>query len=231
MRARAAARRVQLPTERPAGLSRPCGRESLTRSFPGHCAALWGIMGAEAPPINPAAARPLPHHPRPPAVHLPHVARFAGGGAGLRETLKVPAPGTPRRRPRRAGDGSCATHNVTGCARRDGFRHPVRRPSPAPRRCTRATSPGGYARLGSLSPALASSLRRVGRLRRAFVGGRAPHTPTVSRGRCDRCRGAAPARSGGVPRALRRTALHGCRVRSAKGRAVVRPVHAWSVAP
>jgi hypothetical protein len=30
----------------------------------------------------------------------------------------------------------------------------------------------------SLSPALASSLRRVGRLRRAFVGGSAPHTPT-----------------------------------------------------
>jgi hypothetical protein len=193
---------------------------------------MWGIIGAEAPPITPAAARPLPHHPRTPAVHLPDVARFAGGGAGLRETLKVPAPGAPKQQPRRAGDGFSPIHGLTGCARRNGFRHPVRRLSPAPHRCTRATGPGGYARLvGSLSPALASSLRRVGRLRRAFVGGRAPHTPTGSRGRCDRCRGAAPARSGGVTRAPRRTALHGCRVRSAKGRAVAQPVHAWSVAP
>jgi hypothetical protein len=44
--------------------------------------------------------------------------------------------------------------------------------------CSAGAWCSGYARLGSLSPTLASSLRRVGRLRRAFVGGSAPHTPT-----------------------------------------------------
>ena len=201
MRARAAARRVQLPTERPAGLYRPFGRESLTQKRP--AGGAWGITLTHPCQRNPSSNPRLSDRRAAPAVLLPSpFARCAGGGAGLREKSKVPAPGA-QRQARCAADGSCPGRNVTGCARRNGFRHPVRRLSPAAQRCTRATGSAvtlasslSPALASSLSPALASSLRRVGRLRRAFVGGSAPHAPTVSRGRCDRCRGAAPARCG-----------------------------------
>jgi hypothetical protein len=167
--------------------SRPVSHRAPRRAVPAlraripHASALRGVLGVSlrvAVPRNPSNSPRLSSHHAAPAALLPDpFARCAGGGAGLRETLKVPAPGA-QRQARCAGNGSGATHNVTGCARRNGFRHPLRRLSPALRRCTRATGSSGYARLGSLSPALASSLRRVGRLRRAFVGGPAPQTPT-----------------------------------------------------
>jgi hypothetical protein len=63
----------------------------------------------------------------------------------------------------------------------------------------------------SLSPALASSLRRVGRLRRAFVGGSAPHTPTF---RAAGSRGGGVRRhGGGRPARADRTRAGGCAVR------------------
>ena len=141
-------------------------------------------------------------------------------GAGLRDGSKVPAPCAHN------GDfitfpyGPCAIHNVTGCARRNGFRHPVRRPRAAGPGSWSWAVPVGCARLGSLSPALASSLRRVGRLRRAFVGGSAPHTPTFSRGVCDSCRGGVPWRGGGLPCGPRRTLCTCRRVSACGGRAL-----------
>lgn len=211
MRARPAARVGRFPTERPAGLSRPSGRESLTQKRP--AGGAWGITLTHPCQRNPSNNPRLSNRRAAPAALLPApFARCAGGGAGLRETLKVPAPGA-QRQGRCAGDGSCLIAHLTGCARRNGFRHLVRRASLAMHRCTRATGPGGYARLGSLSPALASSLRRVGRLRRAFVRGSAPHTPTFSRGMCDRCGGGVPARSGRHPARADTTRARGRAVR------------------
>lgn len=116
----------------------------------------------------------------PPGCPGPPGANPSRAAAGLRESVRNPAPcrlnpgvGSGRRVGLRA-------LNLTGCARRYGFRLT---PSGCRARWEAAVAsagPGGYARLGSLSPALASSLRRGGRLRRAFVGGSAPHTPTFS---------------------------------------------------
>jgi len=187
-----------------------------------HASARRGVLGVSlraVVPRNPSNGPRLSSHRAAPAVLLPTpFARCAGGGAGLREKSKVPAPGA-QRQARCAADGLCPRHNVTGCARRNGFRHPVRRLSPAAQRCTRATGPT-VTLAGSLSPALASSLRRVGRLRRAFVGGSAPHTPTGSRGRGDRCRGAAPARGGGRLVRADRTHARPCAVRRVMARAL-----------
>jgi hypothetical protein len=114
----------------------------------------------------------------PPGCPGPPGANPSREAAGLRESGRNPAP--CRLNPgvgsgRRVGLRSLSS---TGCARRYGFRLT---PSGCRARWGAAVAsagPGGYARLGSLSPALASSLRRGGRLRRAFVGGSAPHTPT-----------------------------------------------------
>jgi hypothetical protein len=172
--------------------SRPFGRESLTQVPP----RPHGVSHRAAQPsVTPA----------PPSLSLPLrflqwrlSARCAGGwGDGLRDRLKVPSPVAPQTRVPAVGSGFSRSADLTGCARRNGFPQRPARGAPAAAAYTRAhTRPGGYARLGSLSPALASSLRRVGRLRRAFVGGRPPHPPTCSRGVGDRCGGAAPARSG-----------------------------------
>lgn len=198
-----------------------------------HASARRGVLGVSGlrtrVSVTPSNRPRLFSHRAAPAVLLPRFARCAGGGAGLREKSEVPAPGA-QRQARCAGDGSYLIPTVTGCARRNGFRHPVRRLSPAMHRCTRATGSAGYARSGSLSPALASSLRRVGRLRRAFVGGSAPHTPTCSRGRCDRCRGAAPARRGGHLARADRTLPPRCAVRRVKGRRTAPDAVARSVA-
>jgi hypothetical protein len=63
----------------------------------------------------------------------------------------------------------------------------------------------------SLSPALASSLRRVGRLRRAFVGGSAPHTPTFRA--AGSSGGGVRRHGGGRPARADRTRARGCAVR------------------
>jgi hypothetical protein len=114
----------------------------------------------------------------PPGRPGPPGANPSREAAGLRESGRNPAPCRLKPSAGRGRRVAGRALNLTGCARRNGFRQT---PSGF---CARlpgvmaSAGSGGYARLGSLSPALASSLRRGGRLRRAFVGGSAPHTPT-----------------------------------------------------
>jgi hypothetical protein len=98
--------------------SRPCGRESLTHSHQLRA----GYHRAQRDQRNPSPRRPLPHALR--FLQCPPFARCAGvWSAGLRETLKVPAPVAPQPRLLRAPAGFFRWADVTGCARRNGFRH------------------------------------------------------------------------------------------------------------
>ena len=98
--------------------SRPSGRESLTQGPP----SPRGVSYGQRDQRNPSPRRPLPHPLR--FLQRPLLARFAGGwGAGLRDRWKVPSPVAPQHQPRRAADGFSRSPDVTGCARRNGFRH------------------------------------------------------------------------------------------------------------